>query len=164
MPILLLLFIVLPAAELMLLIEIGTRIGTVPTLALIVVTGILGASLARWQGMGVLRKITAQTQQGQLPASHLVDGLLILLAGAVLLTPGVITDLVGFLCLVPVTRNWIKKYVSNRFRSAIQRGTLKVYTAGGDRSEAGFGRHGADEDGPVIDVTPKDPGESDTPG
>ena len=157
MPILLLLFIVLPAAELMLLIEIGKRVGTVPTLALIVVTGILGASLARWQGMGVLRKITAQTQQGQLPAGHLVDGLMILLAGAVLLTPGVITDLVGFLCLIPITRRWIKAFVSHRMKRAIRRGSLKIYTAGdGPSPSPGFGpqRRTQDDDGPVIDVTP----------
>ena len=166
MPILLLLFVVLPATELVLLIEIGTRIGVAPTLALIVVTGVLGASLARWQGMGVLRKITAQTQQGQIPAAHLVDGLMILLAGAVLLTPGVITDLFGFLCLIPITRNWIKRYVSKRFRKAIERGTVNVYTTGniyttGDgRPETGFDPHGTDdEDGPIIDVKPKDAGE-----
>ena len=108
---LLLLFILVPAVELAVLIEIGKRIGTLTTLALIVVTGILGAALARRQGLGVLRAARAEAAAGRLPAASLVDGVIILLAGAVLITPGVLTDIFGFLCLIPISRGWIKTLV-----------------------------------------------------
>lgn len=111
---LLLLFIIVPAVELFLLIEIGQQIGTLPTLGLIVFTGALGAFLAKRQGLQVLQKIRTQTSSGQLPAEALVDGLIILLAGAVLMTPGVLTDVLGFLCLIPMSRKVIKNFIWRR--------------------------------------------------
>ena len=84
---LLLLFILVPATELALLIEIGSRIGTINTLLLIVVTGVLGASLASRQGLAVLRQIQDETVRGQMPGSAIVDGVIILVAGIVLMTP-----------------------------------------------------------------------------
>ena len=123
---LLLLFILIPAVELALLIEIGKRIGTLETLALIVVTGILGAALARRQGLGVLRRARAEAAAGRLPAAALVDGVMILLAGAVLITPGVLTDLFGFLCLIPISRGWIKRLVWNWLKRASQDGRVRV--------------------------------------
>ena len=86
---LLLLFVVLPTAELALLIEVGKRVGTGATLALIVATGIVGASLARRQGLGVVGVVQRETAAGRLPASTLIDGVIILLAGALLVTPDV---------------------------------------------------------------------------
>ena len=123
---LLLLFILVPAAELALLIEIGKRIGTLSTLALILVTGVLGAALARRQGLGVLRAAQAEAAAGRLPAASLVDGVIILLAGAVLITPGVLTDLFGFLCLIPISRRWIKTLVWRWLMRAAQRGQVRV--------------------------------------
>jgi UPF0716 protein FxsA len=123
---LLLLFIIVPAAELVLLIEIGRRIGTLPTLGLIVVTGILGAGLARRQGLGVIRKIQAETAAGHMPAGALVDGVMILIAAAVLITPGVLTDALGFLCLIPFTRKWIKAGVWRWLKRAVQDGRVQV--------------------------------------
>ena len=124
---LLLLFLIVPIVELYLLIEIGQRIGTVSTLALIFLTALLGSALARRQGLGVLRRIQAEMAQGRLPASSMVDGVLILLAGAVLITPGILTDLVGFLVLIPVTRGWIKAYLWKRIERAVQQGTARVH-------------------------------------
>ena len=95
---LLLLFIVLPAVELGLLIELGRRIGTLETLALIVVTGIVGASMARSQGLSLLSRVRKQIAAGEMPADSLLDGLMILIASALLVTPGVFTDAFGFLC------------------------------------------------------------------
>jgi UPF0716 protein FxsA len=127
---LLLLFIAVPAAELALLIEIGGRIGTPATLALIVVTGILGASLARQQGLAVLGELQVRLQKGELPASTLVDGLLVLLAAALLVTPGVLTDAVGFLCLAPSFRGWLKRQLQARFERAVAE--QKIHVSGWD--------------------------------
>ena len=124
---LLLLFLIVPIAELYLLIEIGQRIGTISTLALIFLTALLGSALARRQGLGVLRRMQSEMAEGRLPASSIVDGVLILLAGAVLITPGVLTDLVGFLVLIPVTRGLIKAYLWKRIERAVKRGAARVH-------------------------------------
>lgn len=131
---LLLLFVLLPAVELALLIELGGRIGTAATLGLIVVTGIVGASLARQQGLGVLRRLQEESQAGHLPAGSLVDGVLILVAAALLVTPGILTDAFGFLCLVPGFRNLAKREIRRRFERAVreQRLDVRVYPVEGD--------------------------------
>jgi UPF0716 protein FxsA len=123
---LLLLFVVLPAVELALLIELGGRIGTPATLGLIVVTGMVGASLARHQGLGVLRRLQEESQAGRLPAGSLVDGVLILVAAALLVTPGILTDAFGFLCLVPGFRSLAKRELRRRFERAVRDQRLDV--------------------------------------
>ena len=123
---LLLLFIVLPALELALLIEIGRRIGTLETLALIVVTGAVGAAMARKQGLRVLSQVREEVAAGTMPASSLVDGVLILIAAALLVTPGILTDAFGFLCLVPGFRTLVKREVVRRFERAVQEGRVHV--------------------------------------
>ena len=105
---LLVLFILVPALELALLIEVGQHIGTLNTLLLIALTGVVGASLARRQGLGVLRRMQAEFDQGRIPSGSIVDGVIILLSGALLITPGLLTDTLGFLCLVPATRALIR--------------------------------------------------------
>lgn len=109
---LLLLFTLVPLVELYLLIEIGGAIGVAPTIAIVIVTGVLGAALARWQGLGVLRRLQDDLAAGRPPTDALIDGLLIFVAGAVLLTPGLITDALGFLLLVPAGRAAVRKLVS----------------------------------------------------
>lgn len=121
---LLLLFILVPAIELVLLIEIGQFIGTLPTIGLIVFTGILGAFLTRRQGLQVLSRMRSELQTGQVPADSIFDGVIILIAGAFLMTPGVLTDLVGFLCLIPATRRVIKRVIWSRVERAIRNGRL----------------------------------------
>ncbi|MCH7988153.1 MAG: FxsA family protein [Planctomycetes bacterium] len=123
---LLLLFIVVPAVELSLLIEIGKRIGTMRTLALIVITGIVGASLAKWQGLNVLKRLREESAQGILPAESLLDGVFILVAGALLITPGVLTDIFGFLCLIPAFRRILKRYLWTRIKRSIEKGRMQV--------------------------------------
>lgn len=142
---LLLLFIVVPVLELALLIQLGKIVGLIPTLALIVFTGALGAFLARRQGLEVLGKVRAEMADGRIPAGPIVDGVIILLAAAVLMTPGVLTDVCGFLCLVPAFRGRLKRYLRRRFEGAVRRGdaTLSV--------DFGGGASGARE---VRDVTP----------
>ncbi len=144
----LLLFIALPALELALLIEIGRQIGTVPTLMLIVVTGVLGATLARSQGLRVLGEVQRELAQGRLPTGSLIDGLLILIAAAVLVTPGVLTDAFGFLCLAPGFRSVVKRELLRRLERAVaeQRVHIRVTPSGYDP----WPRHE-----PMRDVTPR---------
>jgi UPF0716 protein FxsA len=149
---LLLLFIVVPALELALLIEVGSRIGTLATLAIIVATGILGATLARQQGVRTIGAIQAELAHGELPARAMVDGVIILVAGALLVTPGILTDAVGFLCLVPAARNAVKRALQKRFERAIQEQQIHVrgqFFATGD------------PESPIYDITPEPPSPED---
>ena len=122
---LLLLFILVPLVELFLLIEIGRLIGTLSTLTIIVCTGILGAFLARRQGIGVLHQMRTEIANGRLPAAQLADGVIILLAGAVLITPGLLTDALGFLCLIPASRKIIKKMLWRWLENAVHDGRIR---------------------------------------
>jgi UPF0716 protein FxsA len=122
-----LLFLVVPVVELVLLIEVGRAIGTVPTLALIVATGVIGATLARHQGLAVISRLRREVGAGHLPADALLDGVLILVAGAFLVTPGVLTDAVGFLLLIPLTRVGLKRYLKRRFENAVKEGRVNAH-------------------------------------
>lgn len=124
---LILLFVVVPAIELMLLIEIGQVIGTLPTFGLILVTGLAGSALARTQGLSVWRKFQARLSAGRMPGDELIDGLIILVSGALLLTPGVLTDIVGLAGLIPLTRRLIRKPLS-----AFVRQRFTLYTPPGN--------------------------------
>jgi len=126
MPWLLLLFVVLPAVELALLIEVGGRIGTPATIGLIALTGVVGASLARRQGLGVVRQLQSEMDGGRLPAGTLLDGVMVLVAGALLVTPGILTDVFGFLCLVPAFRSLLKAGVRRRLERAVREGRVRV--------------------------------------
>jgi UPF0716 protein FxsA len=141
---LILAFIAVPAVELALLIELGRHVGTLPTLGLIMGTGIVGAFLARKQGLSVLARAQEQLRLGQLPAGSLVDGVMILVAAALLLTPGILTDGVGFLLLVPPFRSYLKEVLRKRFEKAIAEDRVRVHVAGATSTEPG----------PIYDVTP----------
>ncbi len=100
-----LLFVVVPIVEIALLIQVSEVIGGFATIALIVATALLGAKLVKQQGMDAMAQAQSQLQQGQLPASALFSGVCILVAGVLLVTPGVMTDIFGFMLLVPALRN-----------------------------------------------------------
>jgi len=102
---LLLLFVLIPAVELYVLIQIGSAIGAGYTLLLILATGVLGSWLAKTQGLATWRALNERLASGQIPGRELMDGAIILVCGTLLLTPGVITDAIGLLGLVPVTRS-----------------------------------------------------------
>lgn len=102
---LLLLFVLIPALELYVLIQIGSAIGAGNTLLLILVTGVLGSWLAKTQGLATWRALNERLATGQIPGRELMDGAIILVCGTLLLTPGVITDAIGLLGLIPVTRS-----------------------------------------------------------
>lgn len=116
---LLLLFTVIPALELFLLIQLGRHVGFWPTAALVLGTGVIGAWLARREGLKVLRAVNAEMAEGRMPTDHLLDGLLILIAGAVLLTPGLLTDMAGFFLLVAPGRRIIRSVVSKAISKRI---------------------------------------------
>lgn len=103
-PWLLALFIAVPVLELYLLILIGSTIGALPTVLLVLGTAVAGVVLLRRQGLATLGRLQAAIQRGQAPAGELVEGALLLLGGACLLTPGFVTDALGILCLIPLTR------------------------------------------------------------
>ena len=128
---LLALFILLPFIELYLLIELGNRIGAVPTLGIVVVTGIAGAALAKHQGLGVLRRIQTELSYGHTPADALFDGVLVLIGGILLLTPGILTDMCGFLLLIPISRLLVKKYIKDWINTKIQSGQMVYYSRTG---------------------------------
>ena len=147
---LLLLFIAVPVVELVLLIEIGERIGPLATIGLVIGTGIVGASLARQQGLNTLGRLRRDLNAGGLPAVPIVEGVLILVAAAVLITPGVLTDLFGFFCLIPALRRLLARSLMRRFTRAIQQGTVDV--------RMDFGHQGnASDRPPMKNVTPSRP-------
>ena len=123
---LLLLFTIVPLVELFLLVKLGTVVGVGPTIALVIFTGVLGAWLARQQGLGVLRRLSEDLAKGRLPAEALTDGLLILIAGAVLLTRGLLTDALGFRLLVHQGRAVVRKAAVARFERRFKGGGPEI--------------------------------------
>ena len=122
-----LLFTILPVAELYLLIQLGRATNAETVIILVVLTGAAGATLARSQGLGVLRRIQFEMNEGRLPAGGLLDGLLILIGGAFLITPGILTDLVGFSMLIPATRDLFKVSVRSWLRRKVEAGQVRMY-------------------------------------
>jgi UPF0716 protein FxsA len=117
---LLLIFITVPLLEIMLFIEIGSRIGTLMTLLIVALTAILGATLAHREGLKAWWRIQDKLYQGEMPNAELLDGVLILIAGAVLLTPGFLTDAIGFVLLYPGTRQPVKSWLRHKFSQRYQ--------------------------------------------
>jgi UPF0716 protein FxsA len=141
-----LLFVVVPIVELMLLIQLGQVVGLAPTLLLVIATGVTGAWLARTEGMRVFFRFQRELASGRLPGQALLDGLSVLVGGAFLLTPGVLTDFVGFSLLLPVTRRWIQSRARAALERRIRDGRVQVVTLG----QGGFGSQ-------WLDSEPSDP-------
>ncbi|MBW1852341.1 MAG: FxsA family protein [Deltaproteobacteria bacterium] len=110
-------FTLIPFLEIYLLIEVGTVIGSLNTIALVILTGFAGAYLARMQGMQTMLRVRSSLQQGNMPTEDLIDALLIFVAGIVLLTPGFLTDAAGLLVLFPPTRTHIKRFLRQRLEN-----------------------------------------------
>ena len=117
---LLLIFIVVPIVEIGLFIEIGGRIGLWPTLALVVLTAVLGTTLLRQQGLSTLRQAQVSIERGSMPLKELFDGACLLFAGALLLTPGFLTDAAGALLLIPALRGLLRRTLAHRLLAAGQ--------------------------------------------
>jgi UPF0716 protein FxsA len=125
---LLLLFIAVPLLELVVLIKVGQLIGLWPTVLIVVITAIAGTAILHRQGLLALNRALASIERGELPIEPVTDGVMLLLAGALLLTPGLITDVVGLLLLVPLLR---RKLALWTFKWLIRRGGSRTGPRGG---------------------------------
>jgi len=107
----LLFLLVVPVVEIYMLLQIGAIIGVIPTIFSVVATAVIGSWLLRQQGFSTLQRLQQNMAQGIMPAKELIEGPILLVGGALLLTPGFVTDAIGFLCLIPATRQHIVSYV-----------------------------------------------------
>ena len=123
---LLLLFTLMPVIELALLIQVGQYLGVLPTVVLVIGTGAAGAALARSQGIQAFRRLQQALGAGTFPGDELFDAVLILAGGLLLLTPGLITDLVGLAALVPGTRHLVKTYLKRAVRRRLSSDAVHV--------------------------------------
>ena len=119
-------FTLIPLVELYLLIRIGALVGAGVTILIVLLTGVIGTYLARQQGFRVWLRIQRSMQQGLFPADEMIDGLLVFAAGLVLITPGVLTDALGFLLLIPFTRLFFRRWLMKRFSGMIRRGNSSM--------------------------------------
>lgn len=120
-------FTLIPLAELYLLITVGSHIGAIPTIGLVLLTGVAGAWLARMQGMATMIRVQQNLQQGVMPAEEVMDAFIILAAGVVLLTPGFLTDVAGLLLLIPYTRNAFKRWLRRSLDKWMRKGVITVH-------------------------------------
>jgi UPF0716 protein FxsA len=125
-----LLFVIVPIIELVLLIEVGKIVGLLPTLGIVLLTGMTGAWLARAEGLRVLFRFQKELASGQLPGQSILDGISVLVGGAFLITPGVLTDFVGLSLLFPPTRRWVQRRVRARLEKHVKAGAIQVVTMG----------------------------------
>jgi len=149
---LVLVFIVGPIAELYVIIQVADVIGGWQTVALLLFESILGAWLMKREGRGAIRKIQARLQAHQLPSKEVVDGALILFAGALMLTPGFLTDVLGFLLLIPPTRAVVRVALMKRLRGRLGTGFRWVGAGTGGGTSAGEAAGTSD----VFDTTGRD--------
>lgn len=146
MPVFFFLFIVMPIAEMAVLIKVGGIIGVLNTVGLVLLTAVVGAWLLRQQGLATLLRANERLNSGELPAKEVAEGLILAVGGALLLTPGFITDTVGFLCLLPGTRHWLAAQALKRMTVAGQSRSF-YFRAGGSGPFGGqnpFDRDGGD--------------------
>lgn len=126
MRVLILLFILIPAAEIAVLLLSGNTIGVWPTVALLIATGVLGSYLAKKQGMDTLRKVQEQLQYGGMPGDEILDGICILLGGVMLLSPGFLSDIFGLLLLLPPSRAALKPIILKMLKKWMNRRTITI--------------------------------------
>jgi UPF0716 protein FxsA len=110
------LMLIVPITEIAVFIVVGQQIGVLPTIALVILTAVLGASLLRHQGMGLAMKIRAEVEAGRVPGRDLANGAMMLVAGVLLLTPGFVTDTLGFLLFMPQIRSRVFEFLAKRVK------------------------------------------------
>lgn len=115
MPFLFLLFILIPIIEITVLINVGQIIGTWYTVGLVLLSAFIGVNMLRYQGLSTLARAQQRINSGEMPAQEMVEGLVLAVGGALLITPGFVTDLIGFCCLIPFTRQAFVKGLMKRF-------------------------------------------------
>jgi UPF0716 protein FxsA len=138
------LFVLVPLVELVLLLRVGQWLGVLPTVALVAATGVMGAWLVRTEGVRTMARFQEQLARGELPGKVLMDGAAILVGGTLLLTPGVLTDVVGFALLFPPTRSLLQGWAAARLARGLESGRIHVTSAGfgwGAGRDSGHRRH-----------------------
>jgi UPF0716 protein FxsA len=160
MPLLLvLLFIVVPIAELFVIIQVGEAIGVLPTIALLIVDSVLGSMLMRSQGRAAWRRFNAALAEGRMPHREVLDGVLVIFGGALLLTPGFVSDIFGIVLLLPPTRALVRNVVGRRLLPRMVATGLGGL-GGGDRRGGGRARprprpaDGGDVDSTATEIDP----------
>ncbi len=134
-------FIVVPLVELYLLVGIGRELGLAPTLGYLLMMALLGASLARREGLRVMRSWQAAATEGRVPEEGILSGALVLIGGLLLIVPGVITDVLGLFLLIPPTRRWVAARLRRALERRMQAGSVRVTTfRWGEVYEAGSPR------------------------
>ena len=127
---------VVPIVELFILVKLAGAINWLPTILLVIVTGVSGAYLAKQQGKEILNKIQMELSSGNMPGDSLLNGLSVLVGGVLLLTPGILTDITGFLLIVPISRIMFIKFLKSKFKGMINTGNSNfVYIKKDDYNE-----------------------------
>jgi len=149
-----LLFTVVPLIELSLLLFVGAHLGLGATVALVLFTGLVGAWLAKSEGLRVFRRWQEAIAEGRLPEEGVLSGLMVLVGGVFLITPGVLTDVLGFALMLPASRRWIANHIRRRMERQIETGSVQVFTFGFQNGFPGARLPGVMEPGPggIIDV------------
>ena len=166
MPLLFLAFLVVPLVELYVLIQVGQAIGALPTVAILLADSLLGAALMRSQGRAAWRRFLSVSRSGRVPAREVVDGALVIFGGALLLTPGFVTDILGVLLLLPPTRALVRRYLVKGVAVRMVGGpaatgfdAARAYRARTRTPAGGAGAHGSTRedavDGTATDVDPR---------
>ena len=149
---LVLIFVVVPIAELALLIQVGQLIGVWWTIALLIADSILGSMLMRSQGRAAWRRFNAALQAGRPPAREVLDGVLVIFGGALLLTPGFISDILGLVLLLPPTRAIVRRIVVHRFADRMIASAARGATVGFGPPPGRGGTRPGDVEGTAVDV------------
>lgn len=144
LPTVFLLFVLVPIIEIAVLLNVSAAIGWLTTIAIVILTAILGTWMLRQQGLATLMKARQRMQSGQMPAQQMVEGMILLVGGALLLTPGFVTDTFGFACLLPPTRALMAHYLGRRARIGVSMAGSGVDPRAGQGSGPEFG-HRSDQ-------------------
>ncbi len=167
--ILLIAFIVTPIIEIAVLIQVGGWLGLWPTLALIILTAIAGTWMLRQQGFAVLSRAQTQLERGSVPIAEVFEGFCLVVAGALLLTPGFVTDLIGGALLLPPIRAWLYKTLGSHFRASVRYHDTRMGNEswGAEQSQSGSTDQESGGNGPVVEgdfetVAPEDAASVDT--
>lgn len=144
------LFVAIPLVELYILIKVGKYLGTENTILIVILTGILGAAFARSQGAGIINKIRQTLNQGKIPGSEMIQGILIFAGGIMLITPGFLTDILGFSLILPYSRQFFAGLVISYIKKKIESGRVKFYQQSSDFSESDVKWDNDSDDKPEI--------------
>jgi len=114
MPYALMLFVAMPIIEIAVLLRVGSALGWLPTLAIVILTAVLGTIMLRQQGLATLNIARQRMNSGEMPAQQMLEGVILMIGGVLLLTPGFVTDAFGFACLIPYSRRWLAAKIAAR--------------------------------------------------